>query len=153
MDTPKLIAVVGLLVALSAASERIVEIVKGVVPTLNTERADPRAEGWRKAALQVLAVAAGMVTTFLAKSSIPADLVPSGWAGLFALGFLASGGSGLWNAVLTYLLEVKNIKEGLAELTAKKVDMARQIENETRHARITSPVAADALAKLAVGTG
>jgi hypothetical protein len=150
MDTTKLIAIVGLLVALSAASERLVEILKGIIPTLNTERADPRAEGWRKATLQALAVIAGIVTTLLAKSSIPSELVPSGVPSLIALGFLASGGSGLWNSILTYLLQVKDIKEGLAAITAKKVAMASQVELDKASAALNSAQAADALAKLSV---
>jgi hypothetical protein len=42
MDASKLYAVVSLLVGLSVASERLVEIVKGLVPWLNQARDDPR---------------------------------------------------------------------------------------------------------------
>jgi hypothetical protein len=69
---------------------------------------------------------------------------------LIALGFLASGGSGLWNSILTYLLQVKDIKEGLAAITAKKVAMARQVELDKASAALNSAQAADALAKLSV---
>ena len=57
-------------------------------------------------ALEVLPVEKG--TPFLALRT--GDLVFF----LFALGFLASGGSGLWNAALTYLLKVKDIKAEVA---------------------------------------
>ena len=57
---------VGLLLAVSIASERLVEIIKGIVPWLNSARPDPLGEGHRRAALQFLAVASGVATTFLA---------------------------------------------------------------------------------------
>ncbi len=116
-------ATVALLVALSIASERLVEIIKGAVPPLNQENPDPAKEGRRKAALQFLAVLAGIVTTWLAWPAIdsmeglklPANRV----MGILALGLLASGGSGFWNSVLTYVTQVKDIKE--EELKQKKL--------------------------------
>lgn len=111
MDTASLTTVVSLLIALSVASERVVEIVKGLIPWLNTQKADASQEGWRKAALQALAVGAGILTAVLAQPAIK-DVVP-GWGEgttILALGLLASGGSGLWNSVLGYLTAVKDIK-------------------------------------------
>src|SRR6266513_1342770 len=66
MDTTKLTTVISLLVALSIASERLVDIIKGLVPWLNQQRRKPAEEGWRKAALQVIAVFAGITTAWLA---------------------------------------------------------------------------------------
>ena len=149
MDTTKLTAVVGLLIALSAASERLVEIIKGFVPWLNTEKPDAATEGHRKATLQILAVVAGIGTTLLAKPSIPSELLPSGKLSFIALGLLASGGSGLWNSVLTYLLEIKNIKENLAKVSAEKADMAKKITANVANNSIDKAVAADSLGKLA----
>ena len=60
MDVNKLLAIVSVLVALSVASERLVEIVKGLVSFLNQENSDQTKEGWRRAALQALAVVAGI---------------------------------------------------------------------------------------------
>jgi hypothetical protein len=111
MDTASLTTIVSLLIALSIAAERVVEIVKGAWPWLNTQNADAAQEGWRKALLQALAVGAGILTAFLAQPAIK-DVVP-GWgegSSVLALGFLASGGSGLWNSVLGYLTAVKDIK-------------------------------------------
>jgi hypothetical protein len=151
MDTTKLVAIVGLLVALSAASERLVEIIKGLSGWLNDEKADPVKERQRKAALQFLAVLAGIGTTLLARPSIPAELLPKGMLSFVALGLLASGGSGLWNSVLTYLLEIKNIKENMAAVSAKKAEMAKTITAEAAtNDNIDTMAAADALAKLSL---
>lgn len=110
---------VGLLAALSVSSERLVEIVKGFVPFLNQKSTDPKTEARRKVALQILAVVAGIVTTILAYAthSIPQGDLPPEWGtpiGIFTVGLLASGGAGFWNAILTYVLQVKNIKAGVA---------------------------------------
>jgi hypothetical protein len=71
MDTTKLTTVISLIVALSIASERLVDIIKGLVPWLNQPRRKPAEEGWRKAALQILAVIAGITTAWLASAAIP----------------------------------------------------------------------------------
>ena len=64
MNIDTLSAVVTLLVALSVASERLVEIIKGIIPGLNQENPDPIKEGRRKAWLQILAVGCGVVTAY-----------------------------------------------------------------------------------------
>ena len=113
MDISKLAAIVSVLVALSVASERLVEIIKGFSTFLNQENSDKKKEGWRRAILQALAVVAGIITALLAQPAIKA-VVPGlseHWAGIVALGLLASGGSGFWNAILAYVLNVKDIKK------------------------------------------
>jgi hypothetical protein len=45
MDLTRLTTIVSLLVALSVASERLVEIIKGLVPFLNQQNVDPKKEG------------------------------------------------------------------------------------------------------------
>src|SRR4051794_23130781 len=113
MDINKLYGVVALIAALSMASERLVEIVKGLVPWLSLEKKDdPVAEGRRRAALQLLAVGAGIITALLAQTAVQ-DLLPIvvEKPGVYvALGFAVSGGSGFWNALLVYLTKVKEIK-------------------------------------------
>jgi drug/metabolite transporter (DMT)-like permease len=113
MDPNQIYTVVAILVALSVASERLVEIIKGVVPFLNNEKKDANREGWRRAALQVLAVVAGIVTALLARPAIQGTVPGSvnTLPGILALGLLASGGSGFWNAILSYLGLVKDIKK------------------------------------------
>lgn len=101
--TDILAGLLALLVALSVASERLVEIIKGLIPWLDNAHSDPTREGWRRAALQSLAVISGVFTAWLAQPALGAMLKVnwSGPATYVALGFLASGGSGLWNGVLT----------------------------------------------------
>ena len=53
----QLSVIVALLVALSVAAERLVEIIKNMVSFLRDEhKEDPKKEGRRKAALQVLCI-------------------------------------------------------------------------------------------------
>jgi hypothetical protein len=129
MDTTKLTTVISLIVALSIASERLVDIIKGLVPWLNEPRLRHAAEGWRKAALQVLAVIAGVTTAWLASAAIPKNIgIPEDWTGTLALGLLASGGSGFWNSILTYVTKAKDLKAAEAE--------SRQIEARTKRATL-----------------
>jgi len=114
MDTSSLTEITGLLIALSVASERLVEIIKGLVPFLNNESPNPTVESLRRVSLQVLAVGAGMATAFVARPAIPETLIPRSATGdwpVLALGLLASGGSGFWNSLLSYLQQAKNAKE------------------------------------------
>jgi hypothetical protein len=124
----KLTTIVGLLLALSIASERLVEIVKGMSKYLNIEKTDPVAEGRRRAVIHVIAVAAGIFTAVLAKPVVKdvLTLPDPVWLWLLALGLLSSGGSSLWNSVLTYMLQVKNLKEQVAKKVKDgKVDALR----------------------------
>src|SRR2546430_16143584 len=98
MDTTKLTTVISLLVALSIASERLVDIIKGLVPSVNQQRRKPAAEGWRKAALQVIAVFAGINTAWVAGPAAPGFL-PHDFTGKLALWLLGSGGSGFLDLV------------------------------------------------------
>ena len=109
----KLPTILTLLIALSVATERLVEITKGIVPWLDTAKADSTIEGRRRAALQFLAVVGGVVIAVLAWPIIE-QVIPTGQnrsAATLALGLLSSGGSGFWNTILTYVLKVKDLKE------------------------------------------
>jgi hypothetical protein len=124
MDTTQLAAIVGLLIALSVASERLVEIVKGVIPPLNGKSDVPWKENMRRTVLQLLAVGAGIGTAFLARPTIPQEALSStSDTAIIALGLLASGGSGFWNSVLTYVLKLKDIKEVQAIAARKAEDL------------------------------
>lgn len=113
---PKLVATAAFLVALSVASERLVEIIKGFIPALSKRQEDATKEGRRAAILQIIAVLSGILTAFLAmpasKAVLPGTL--TSLPGILALGLMASGGSGFWNAILSYLLQIKNIKKSEA---------------------------------------
>lgn len=104
---------VSVLIALSVASERLVEIVKGIFQKLNKENPDEKKEGWRKAGLQLMAVAAGIITALLARPALQGTLSEA-WTtfpGILGLGLLASGGSGFWNSVMAYFLQLKELKK------------------------------------------
>lgn len=119
MNTIDLTAIVTLVLALAVAAERLVEIVKGVVPGLDKEW--PGHESRRRALLQVLAVVAGVVTAKLSAPYLPQTLSEpaAGGLSLVGLGLLASGGSGFWNSVLTYMSGLKNLKKAEATMAAK----------------------------------
>ena len=116
---------VALLIALSVASERLVEIVKGWIPYLNrkfevTPKRTPKnkkeyfeSEGVRKAIIQLMAVAAGIATALLARPAI-VKVLPA-WdstSHFLALGLLSSGGSGFWNSIQNSVLQMKTNKAG-----------------------------------------
>ena len=125
MNLTDLTSLVSVLVALSVAAERLVEIIKGFIPFLNQENSDPRMEGIRKSLLQFLAVVSGLVTVFLTRPVIgnagaaaPGTLIPqllNSWPGLLALGLLTSGGSGFWNSIQTFVNKAKDVKKLEAE--------------------------------------
>lgn len=108
-------SLVAVLIVLSVASERLVEIVKGLLPPLNQPRENPFWEGVRKSFLQLLAVGSGVFTAWATQSAIRQVFPDVGSpAGIIALGLLASGGSGFWNSLNTYVLELKNVQKELA---------------------------------------
>ncbi len=113
LASSELEAIVGLLLAVSIASERLVEIIKGYFPWLNEIRPTSISEGRRKAALQLLAVASGVGTAFLAQPILATSLstIENSKLAVLSIGFLASGGSAFWNAILSYLLQVKELKK------------------------------------------
>lgn len=106
-------ALVGLILTVSIASERLVEIIKGNFLWLNEKQSDPKDEGRRRAALQFLAVASGVITAFLVEPILTPSLsnLTSHASSVLAIGLLASGGSGFWNAILSYLLQMKEQKK------------------------------------------
>lgn len=104
---------VSLLAALSVATERLVEIIKGSIPWLNLQGKSGNQEGWRQATLHLLAAVCGIVTAYLANSAVQ-GAIPAGWStggGICVIGLLASGGSGFWNSILSYAKAAKDIKE------------------------------------------
>ena len=104
------------LAGLSIASERLVEIFRGIDLgrfncTLPKNPAAPKTEAAvedenkRIAKLNILAVLTGVVTAVLSHSIhvLPAN----NWLEVLTYGVLAGAGSGFWNAVLSYLLQLK----------------------------------------------
>lgn len=131
--------VVAVLVALSVASERLVEILKGFVPYLNTKLEEGSyEEGVRSSIVQMLAVISGILTAWLASGYLPDTLkianLSSNW-NILGLGLLTSGGSGFWNSILTYVTKVKDIKKAEAKESAiaanEKADQAKASGTKT----------------------
>ena len=119
MDATKLTVIVTLVLALSVASERLVEIIKGVIPWLDTKKDKPNEawmEGVRRMLLQVLAVISGIFTAWLSSDYLPAEVAkPTDTWSIVGLGLLASGGSGFWNSILDYFTGLKDIKSAEAK--------------------------------------
>jgi drug/metabolite transporter (DMT)-like permease len=114
--------IVAVILAVSVASERLVEIIKNYVPYLSTKKLDDaNKEARRAAAIQLIAIAANVFTALLCWPAL-SKVVPATWGSIpvvLALGFLASGGSAFWNSIQTYLLKLKDI-EAAAAKTAQK---------------------------------
>jgi hypothetical protein len=124
----QLIAFVTILVVISGAAERLVEIIKtlpffGIQATLAQPKTNPRAESTRQFILHCIALVACLGTTYLAKDGIAAALHfdKNKDTLVVALALLSAGGSSLWNSVLTYLLSVKDIKK--ADATERKLEV------------------------------
>jgi drug/metabolite transporter (DMT)-like permease len=108
-----------LLAALSVATERLVEIIKGAIPPLNNTAKDSTLEGFRQVALHLLAAISGFVSAWMAGATMP-GVLPSSWnnyGGYVIIGFLVSGGSGFWNSILSYAKATKDIKEAQVPTT------------------------------------
>lgn len=115
----------GLVVAISVATERIVEIIKGFFPFLNQQSTDAAIEGRRKAIIQLLAATSGVGTILLVAPMFPANNFTDNWLGKIALGLIASGGSGFWNSIQGYVAQAKEVKK--AEVEEVKTRTTEQI--------------------------
>lgn len=124
MDVNTISSLATLLVALSIASERLVEIIKGIIPSLAVEQKDEKQERRRKSAIQAIAVLAGIGTTFLVSPILPSEL-PDTWLSKLGIGLIASGGSGFWNSIQGYVAQAKEVKK--AEVEEVKTRTTEQI--------------------------
>jgi hypothetical protein len=109
---------------------------------LDQKKSDEVMEGRRRSVLQLLAVAFSILTAYLASDYIPKDLVKPGavsetWT-IAGLGLLGSGGSGLWNAILTYFGKVKDIKKAEAEEKKSEVEEKKSEVEAKKEARSAS---------------
>lgn len=129
MNIDFLIAAVSMLVVLSGAAERLVEVIKGFIPSLNRAVQDPVAEAQRKAWVQALTIVVCLLTAYLTRDLITEGLGKGAtdvdWRLVVTMGVLAAGGSSLWNSVLTYLVSAKDIKKAEATELKTSVDQRR----------------------------
>lgn len=115
MDITGIIAVLG---TLSLSVERVIEILKNMIPKLATAFPEAKKEGRRRAFLQFLSALVGAVIAYVARDQIQ-PVLPTifkaddgmGWSSYIILGLLASGGSGIWNHTLSIVEEVKKAKK------------------------------------------
>ncbi|MCL5422846.1 MAG: hypothetical protein M1461_10320 [Nitrospirae bacterium] len=124
MDITSIIAVLG---AMSLSVERVVEIIKNMVPFLAETQTDMNKERYRRIALHSLSVIAGTTVAFVAEGQIQPLLSTIfvvkgeiGIGGCIILGLLSSGGSGFWNQSLSIVEEIKKAKKLQVQQLAAK---------------------------------
>ena len=126
----KLTSLLSILIALSLATERITETIKGlpyVSIWLAMEKSpDSSAEEFRKAFIQLLAIAIGTALTYTVQGQVFPPLgIPSNHFSICLLfGAMASGGSGLWNSALDIVRGVNKQKELLVKESKSKAASA-----------------------------
>ena len=139
---------VGFLLAVSLASERLIAILKTFVPWFAIDKTkDPEnssnslCEKTRRLSIQGLALLAGWLTaSFMTKDGFdPFGNVELFNIPAFIVGLLASGGSAFWNQLLGYTKAVRDIKktvhqreEGLQQTAERKINTSRHTEIETK---------------------
>ena len=108
-----LTAFVTVLLALSVASERLVEIIKGFSEDLTGKKVEAGVERKRQLQIHLLSLLTSAIVVWLCQDYIVATLKLANWNVPQGIAFtiLASGGSSLWNSILSYLLSVKNLKQ------------------------------------------
>lgn len=111
LDT--LITFVTVMLALSVASERLVELVKGFSSDLTGKKPDPKVERERQLKVHWISVVASAAVVLLLQDYIASSLKLKQleWWHAIAFTLLASGGSSTWNSIISYLLSLKNIKQ------------------------------------------
>jgi len=125
--------IITMIIALSVASERLVEIVKGVWPWLDQERPSRTSEARRKAVVQVLAVVAGIVVTALTWNLVGAVIAPGKtpvWS-VLAVGLLASGGSGFWHTILGLVTSSRDLRRATVREVEGKTEVIGTIPRPT----------------------
>ena len=115
-----------LILAISLASERLVEIIKGFfLPNLSLESPDdPKAEGRRRATICLISICTGIVSALLtgvARGDLDGQFMP-----YLAAGILSSAGSAFWNSVVGYLGQLKKAKQ--AEVHQKELTVRRELK-------------------------
>jgi hypothetical protein len=110
--------IVALLGAMSLSVERVVEIIKNILPWLAEKQSTPRKENYRLAALHFIAAIVGAVIAWVAQEQIQPLFIgifkipgTIGFSGCCIIGLLASGGSGFWNQCLSIVEEINNTKQ------------------------------------------
>lgn len=108
-----LTAFVTVLLALSVTSERLVELIKGFSEDLTGKKVEAGVERKRQLQIHGLSLVTSAIAVWLAQDYIVATLKLTNWNLSQATAFtiLASGGSSMWNSILSYLLSIKSLKQ------------------------------------------
>ena len=108
----------GVILALSVAVERVIEILKGWIPWLGESSAKPKVEAAREGLIHALAAVVGAISAWLCGINPITQLVPNApnthWHRAFdyvIAGLLSSFGSAFWNHLLDILAAIKEGKE------------------------------------------
>ena len=128
-------ATITMLIALSMATERGVEIVKSLIPWLDQVRTNRVEEGRRRAAVQFLAVVFGILITYMTWPVVAQVVKPGAAPGrdgstILAIGLLSSGGSAFWNSILGYVLNVKVLKDAEARSAVRGTPIPQPREGQ-----------------------
>ncbi|MBA4053132.1 MAG: hypothetical protein C0490_00315 [Marivirga sp.] len=115
---------ISFILALSLSAERLIEIIKGFVPSLNTKEDDEKKEAKRKAFVVILSLFCGLFTSCLFYVCVPDNGIIKSWASAIAYGILSSGGSAFWNSILGYIIGVKELKA--TEAKGQKLENANK---------------------------
>jgi hypothetical protein len=121
MEFKDISTLIALILAVSLASERLVTMLKTLMPEwladekkTSTQEVDLVADRWRRFVVIIMAfLAAWLTATFLTKGYAPLGEVViegQGHINTLLLGLLASGGSAFWSSILGYSKAVKDIK-------------------------------------------
>jgi hypothetical protein len=124
-------AFVSVLVALSVASERIVEILKKIFPKLD-QTLEKKKESYRQSLIHILAAGVGILIAWITKDQIAAMLpekwtpFATSWPGYSLLGIMSSGGSAFWNSVLDMIRAIKISRAARAEMAVLELNERRR---------------------------
>lgn len=127
MDLTPLVSLFTLFASMSVAVERVIEILKGILPPLAKQQADVTREYIRSAILHLLSFFVGWAIAAISKIDISSMLKLNAgacshdfWCWRYVVvGLLASGGSAFWNHLLDMVKAAKIQKESDAAATAK----------------------------------
>jgi hypothetical protein len=112
--------------AMSIAAERVVEIIKGIFPSLAATDPDANKERHRHMTLQLLAAFAGIAVAIVTRDQVnkaigdflnpgndPWSLLSMGSLTLkySTIGVMVSGGSAMWNHALDIVGALKTVQE------------------------------------------
>jgi hypothetical protein len=118
-------SVVALALALSVAVERVIEILKGLIPVLATPQVNPKLENLRGAVIRLLSIAIGTLAArgggidlFQKITGVASNDNHIRWiCGYLVCGLMAAGGSAFWN----HILDIVRSRKIKSETEARQV--------------------------------